>query len=47
MNRIQQDNPATVKVILIGSSSEKRPLYVLKVPPMIKMPHKLFVSADS
>ncbi|XP_030266223.1 carboxypeptidase B2 [Sparus aurata] len=31
INRTQQDNPATVEVILIGSSSEKRPLYVLKL----------------
>ncbi|KAK1876473.1 Carboxypeptidase B2 [Dissostichus eleginoides] len=31
INRTQQDNPDTVKVILIGSSFEKRPLYVLKL----------------
>ncbi|XP_051284211.1 carboxypeptidase B2 [Dicentrarchus labrax] len=31
INRTQQDNPSTVKTILIGSSSEKRPLYVLKL----------------
>ncbi|XP_068612466.1 carboxypeptidase B2 [Brachionichthys hirsutus] len=31
INRTQQDNPSTVKLILIGSSSEKRPLYVLKL----------------
>uniref|UniRef100_A0A669F3E1 Carboxypeptidase B2 (plasma) n=1 Tax=Oreochromis niloticus TaxID=8128 RepID=A0A669F3E1_ORENI len=31
INRTAQDNPRTVKVILIGSSYEKRPLYVLKV----------------
>uniref|UniRef100_A0AAZ1X048 Peptidase M14 domain-containing protein n=1 Tax=Oreochromis aureus TaxID=47969 RepID=A0AAZ1X048_OREAU len=30
INRTAQDNPRTVKVILIGSSYEKRPLYVLK-----------------
>ncbi|XP_076580257.1 carboxypeptidase B2 [Chaetodon auriga] len=31
INRTHQDNPGTIKVILIGSSSEKRPLYVLKL----------------
>ncbi|XP_070711790.1 carboxypeptidase B2 isoform X2 [Pempheris klunzingeri] len=31
INRTQQDNPSTVKLILIGSSYEKRPLYVLKL----------------
>ncbi|XP_011604391.2 carboxypeptidase B2 [Takifugu rubripes] len=31
INQTQQDNPNIVKVILIGSSSEKRPLYVLKL----------------
>lgn len=31
INRTQQENPSTVKLILIGSSAEKRPLYVLKV----------------
>uniref|UniRef100_A0A3Q3WGE7 Peptidase M14 domain-containing protein n=1 Tax=Mola mola TaxID=94237 RepID=A0A3Q3WGE7_MOLML len=31
LNRTQQDNPSTVKLILIGSSSEKQPLYVLKL----------------
>nr|XP_019964178.1 PREDICTED: carboxypeptidase B2-like [Paralichthys olivaceus] len=31
INRMTQDNPSTVKVILIGSSSEKRPLYALKL----------------
>ncbi|XP_010752113.2 carboxypeptidase B2 [Larimichthys crocea] len=31
MERIIQDNPSKVKLILIGSSSEKRPLYVLKL----------------
>ncbi|KAM8904097.1 carboxypeptidase B2 [Spinachia spinachia] len=31
MNRTQQDNPTTVKVILLGSSYEKRPLYALKL----------------
>uniref|UniRef100_I3K2Q6 Carboxypeptidase B2 n=1 Tax=Oreochromis niloticus TaxID=8128 RepID=I3K2Q6_ORENI len=36
INRTAQDNPRTVKVILIGSSYEKRPLYVLKV----KLPNR-------
>ncbi|XP_035005639.1 carboxypeptidase B2 [Hippoglossus stenolepis] len=31
IDRITQDNPSTVKAILIGSSSEKRPLYALKL----------------
>ncbi|XP_059183962.1 carboxypeptidase B2 [Centropristis striata] len=31
INRTQQDNPSTVKVVLIGSSYEKRPLYALKL----------------
>uniref|UniRef100_A0A3B4VH45 Carboxypeptidase B2 (plasma) n=1 Tax=Seriola dumerili TaxID=41447 RepID=A0A3B4VH45_SERDU len=31
INRTTQDNPSTVKAILIGSSYEKRPLYVLKL----------------
>ncbi|XP_068575952.1 carboxypeptidase B2 [Cebidichthys violaceus] len=31
INRTQQDNPSIVKAILIGSSYEKRPLYVLKL----------------
>ncbi|KAM9334411.1 carboxypeptidase B2 [Symphorus nematophorus] len=31
INRTQQDYPSKVKMILIGSSSEKRPLYVLKL----------------
>ncbi|XP_039894308.1 carboxypeptidase B2 [Simochromis diagramma] len=31
INRTAQDNPRTVKAILIGSSYEKRPLYVLKL----------------
>ncbi|XP_041821733.1 carboxypeptidase B2-like [Chelmon rostratus] len=31
INRTHQDNPSTVKVILIGSSFEKQPLYVLKL----------------
>ncbi|XP_054479933.1 carboxypeptidase B2 [Anoplopoma fimbria] len=31
INRTQQDNPGIVKAILIGSSHEKRPLYVLKM----------------
>lgn len=31
INRTTQDNPGTVKAILIGSSYEKRPLYALKV----------------
>uniref|UniRef100_A0A3P8VRZ4 Carboxypeptidase B2 n=1 Tax=Cynoglossus semilaevis TaxID=244447 RepID=A0A3P8VRZ4_CYNSE len=31
INRTIQDNPATVSVVLIGSSFEKRPLYALKV----------------
>ncbi|XP_038575066.1 carboxypeptidase B2 [Micropterus salmoides] len=31
INRTQQHNPSTVKAILIGSSHEKRPLYVLKL----------------
>ncbi|KAM9836034.1 carboxypeptidase B2 [Aulostomus maculatus] len=31
INRTVQDNPTTVKVILLGSSYEKRPLYALKL----------------
>lgn len=31
INRTTQDNPSTVKAILIGSSYEKRPLYALKL----------------
>ncbi|XP_040888561.1 carboxypeptidase B2 [Toxotes jaculatrix] len=31
INRTTQENPSTVKTILIGSSSEKRPLYALKL----------------
>uniref|UniRef100_UPI0037E97C72 carboxypeptidase B2 n=1 Tax=Semicossyphus pulcher TaxID=241346 RepID=UPI0037E97C72 len=31
MNRTTQENPTKVETILIGSSSEKRPLYVLKL----------------
>ncbi|XP_069022371.1 carboxypeptidase B2 [Embiotoca jacksoni] len=31
INRTARDNPSTVKTILIGSSYEKRPLYVLKL----------------
>ncbi|XP_070786865.1 carboxypeptidase B2 [Enoplosus armatus] len=31
INRTQQDNPSTVKIILIGSSYEKRPIYALKL----------------
>ncbi|CAB1458589.1 unnamed protein product [Pleuronectes platessa] len=31
IERITHDNPTTVKAILIGSSTEKRPLYVLKL----------------
>ncbi|XP_041638083.1 carboxypeptidase B2 [Cheilinus undulatus] len=31
INRTTQEHPAIVKTILIGSSSEKRPLYVLKL----------------
>lgn len=31
INGTQQQNSATVRIILIGSSSEKRPLYVLKL----------------
>ncbi|XP_018516493.1 carboxypeptidase B2 [Lates calcarifer] len=31
INRTTQDNPTTVKAILIGSSYEKRPLYALKL----------------
>uniref|UniRef100_A0A3B5AYL6 Carboxypeptidase B2 n=1 Tax=Stegastes partitus TaxID=144197 RepID=A0A3B5AYL6_9TELE len=31
INRTAHDNPSTVKVILVGSSYEKRPLYALKL----------------
>uniref|UniRef100_A0A672YVB0 Carboxypeptidase B2 (plasma) n=1 Tax=Sphaeramia orbicularis TaxID=375764 RepID=A0A672YVB0_9TELE len=31
INRTTQDNPGTVKAILLGSSYEKRPIYALKV----------------
>lgn len=31
LNKTAMDNPERVKVILIGSSFEKRPLYVVKV----------------
>lgn len=31
INRTSQDNPATVKVLLLGSSYEKRPIYALKL----------------
>ncbi|XP_037334342.2 carboxypeptidase B2 [Pungitius pungitius] len=31
INRTQQDNPTTVRAILLGSSYEKRPLYALKL----------------
>ncbi|XP_060922757.1 carboxypeptidase B2 [Limanda limanda] len=31
IDRITQDNPSSVKAILIGSSTEKRPLYALKL----------------
>ncbi|XP_061660086.1 carboxypeptidase B2 [Syngnathoides biaculeatus] len=31
INRTSQDNPNTIKAILLGSSFEKRPLYALKV----------------
>ncbi|KAA8579834.1 hypothetical protein FQN60_006927 [Etheostoma spectabile] len=43
INRTQQDNPNTVKAILIGSSYEKRPLYVLKLTCREKcfFPHTL------
>ncbi|XP_029030638.1 carboxypeptidase B2 [Betta splendens] len=39
INRTSQDNPSVVKVILIGSSFEKRPLYVLKLS-LNNMPNK-------
>lgn len=37
INGTQQENSATVRLILIGSSSEKRPLYVLKVCSHLKL----------
>uniref|UniRef100_A0A3P8VUG0 Carboxypeptidase B2 (plasma) n=1 Tax=Cynoglossus semilaevis TaxID=244447 RepID=A0A3P8VUG0_CYNSE len=39
INRTIQDNPATVSVVLIGSSFEKRPLYALKLS-MNNQPNK-------
>ncbi|XP_037552753.1 carboxypeptidase B2 [Nematolebias whitei] len=40
INRIVQDNPGTVKVVLVGSSYEKRPLYALKVLSLNNRPNK-------